>query len=327
MLKHSVTLSTLLAFTVMSAPTAAHAQPATKVFRVGYLAVEPAPSQYLEAFRNGLARLGYVEGRNITIESRFAEGKADRLPALASELAALKPDVIVTISGPAAQAARKAAGSLPLVIGVSGDPVEAGFVASLARPGGTITGMSYLQPELAGKRLQLLRELSPRAGRVAVLMNPNHAGENQDWREMETAARTIGITLQSHMMPASGDLTELFAAMTRDRADAIVMIPGPLTNTHRKQIADFGLKARLPIVGGWNDYAEAGALMSYGPSRRDISRRLASFVDRILKGEKPADLPVERPTKFELVLNLKTAKALGLTIPPSLLLQADEVIE
>jgi putative tryptophan/tyrosine transport system substrate-binding protein len=163
--------------------------------------------------------------------------------------------------------------------------------------------------------------------RVAVLMNPNHAGENQDWREMETAGRTIGISLQNHMMPANGDLTQLFAAITRDRAEAIVMIPGPLTNTHRRQIADFGLKARLPVIGGWNDYAEAGALMSYGPSRRDIARRLASFVDRILKGDKPADLPVERPTRFELVINLKTAKALGLTIPPSLLLQADEVIE
>jgi putative tryptophan/tyrosine transport system substrate-binding protein len=320
-------LVTFMLVAALAAPLAAGAQPATRVFRVGYLGFEPSPSPYLEAFRNGLARLGYVEGRNITIESRVAEGKADRLPALASELAALKLDVIVTISGPAAQVARKASAGVPLVIGVSGDPVEAGFVASLARPGGTITGISYLQPELAGKRLQLLREVSPKVGRVAVLMNPNHAGENQDWREMEIAARTIGVTLQNHAMPATGDLSELFATMTRDRAEAIVMIPGPLTNTYRKPIAEFGLKTRLPVIGGWDDYAKAGALMSYGPSRRDVSRRLASFVDRILKGDRPADLPVERPTRFELVINLTTAKALGLAIPPSLLLQADEVIE
>jgi putative ABC transport system substrate-binding protein len=317
----------LMAAAVLTAPLAAYAQPAPKVSRVGYLGLEESPSPYLEAFRTGLRRLGYVEGRNIMVESRFAEGRAERLPAVASELVGLKLDVIVAISGPAAQALRKAGMNVPMVIGLSGDPVEAGFVASLARPGGTMTGMTYLQPELGGKRLQLLREISPKVSRVAVLMNPNHAGENQDWRELETAARMIGVTLLNHMMPANSDLTEVYASIVRDRADAIVMIPGPLTNVNRKQIADFGLKARLPVIAGWREHAEAGALLSYGPSRRDVSRRLASFVDRILKGEKPADLPVERPTKFELAVNLKTAKALGLTIPPSLLLQADDVIE
>ena len=285
------------------------------------------PRLFLEAFRAGLRRLGYVEGKNIIIESRHAEGRAERLPALASELVGLKVDVLVAVSGPVARTARMASGSIPLVIGVSGDPVEGGFVASLARPGGNVTGISYLQPELAGKRLQLLREIAPKVTRVAVLVNPNHSGENQEWREMDAAAKTLGMTLVHHVMPVNSDLTDVFAAITRDRAEAIVMVPGPLTNANRKPIADFGLKARLPVIAGWSEHVEAGGLLSYGPSRRDTSRRLAAYVDRILKGEKAADLPVERPTRFDLVVNLKTAKALGLTIPPSLLLQADDVIE
>ena len=319
-------VSILLALT-MAAPLAISAQPATKVFRVGYLGSDPPPYTYFEAFRAGLRRLGYVEGQNIIVEGRHADGRADRLPALASELAGLKLDVIVAAGGPAAQAARKASGPIPLVVGVSGDPVESGFVASLARPGGTITGMSYLQPELAGKRLQMLREIAPKVTRVAVLVNPNHAGENQEWREMDAAAKVMGMTLVHHSMPANNDLTEVFAAITRDRAEAVVMVPGPFTNANRKPIADFGLRARLPIIAGWSEHVEAGSLLSYGPSRRDISRRLAAYVDRIVRGEKAADLPVERPTRFDLVVNLRTAKVLGLTIPPSLILQANEVIE
>jgi putative tryptophan/tyrosine transport system substrate-binding protein len=327
MLTLRLAASILLAL-VTAAPLAAHAQTApTRGFRVGYLGLESAPSPYLEAFRAGLRRLGYIEGQNMTIDARDADGKPDRLPAAAQELVGLKPDVIVAISGPAAQAARKAGPTLPLVVGVSADPVESGLAASLARPGRNITGMSYLQPELAGKRLQLLREIAPKVSRVAVLVNPNHAGENQEWREMDVAAKTLGLTLQYHHMPAPGDLTEIFAAITRDRAEAIVMVPGPLTNAARRPIADFGLKARLPVVTAWSEHAEAGALLSYGPNRRDIARRLAAFVDRILRGEKASDLPLERPTRFELIVNLKTAKALGLAISPSLLLQADEVIE
>ena len=320
----------LTAVTVVAPPAwllAAGAQPATKVFRIGYLGLEPSSSPYLDAFRAGLRRLGYVEGQNITIESRFAEGQANRLPALASELAALKVDVIVGRTSTVARAAKEASATIPIVVGVSGDPVEGGLVSSLARPGGNITGMTYLQPDLAGKRLQLLREISPRLTRVAVLMNRNHDGENQEWREMDTAARRIGVTLQNHLLPANNDLSEIFAALTTDRAEAIVVISGPMTFINRRQIADFGLKARLPVMAGWREHAEAGSLVSYGPSIRDVSRRLASFVDRILRGERPADVPVERPTRFELILNLKTATALGLTIPPSLLLQADEVIE
>ncbi len=317
----------LLAF-VMAAPVAAHAQTApARVFRVGYLGLESVPSPYLDAFRAGLRRLGYIEGQNITIDARDADGKPDRLPAAAQELVGLKPDVLVAISGPAAQAARRASPTLPLVVGVSGDPVASGFAVSLARPGRNITGMSYLQPELAGKRLQMLREIAPKVTRVAVLVNPNHAGEDQEWREMDAAAKTLGMTLQYHQMPAHGDLTEIFAAITRDRAEAVIMVPGPLTNGSRKPIADFGLKTRLLVITAWTEHVEAGSLLSYGPNRRDMARRLAAFVDRILRGEKASDLPLERPTRFELVINLKTAKALGLTIPPSLLLQADEVIE
>lgn len=315
----------LLAVPLLPPPT--HAQRTLRAPRIGYLALDSSPSPYFDAFRAGLRRVGYVEGQNITIESRFADGKADRLPALASELVNLKVEMIAGTSGPVAQAAKRASATIPIVVGVSGDPVEAGLVSSLARPGGNITGMSYLQPELAGKRLQMLREVSPKISRVAVLMNPAHAGEDQDWREMDRAANILGVALQRHMMPANSDLTAVFAAITRDRAEAIVMIPGPMTNLNRKPIADFGLTARLPVMAGWSEHAEAGSLLSYGPSRRDVARRLASFIDRILKGEKPADLPIERPTRFELAVNLRTAKALGLTIPPSLLLQADEVIE
>lgn len=235
----------LVAVAVLVVPLAPDAQTTPKMFRIGFLGLEPAPSPYLEAFRDGLRRLGHVEGRNITIESRFAEGKADRLPALASELAGLNVDVIVG-TGPAANAARKASPTIPLVIGVSGDPVEAGLVASLARPGGYITGMSYLQPELAGKRLQLLREISPKLTRVAVLTNPNHPGENQEWREMDMAAKTIGLTLQNHMMPAHGDLSQIFAVITRDRAEAIVLVPGPMTYVKK---AGRRLRAQGPPAG------------------------------------------------------------------------------
>jgi len=324
---HRLVASILIAVTVVAGHSALHAQPATKVFRVGYLGVETSPSPYLDAFRAGLLRLGYVEGQNITIEPRFAEGKAERMPVLARELAAQRVDVIVGITGGAVQAAMRATATTPLVVGMSADPVEAGFVASLARPGGNVTGMSYLQPELAGKRLQLLREIAPKVTRVAVLANPNHAGENQEVRAIDTAARTVGLILQHHVMPDTTDLSEIFAAITRDRAEAIVMVPGPQTNVNRKQVAEFGIKTRLPVVGAWSEYAEGGSLLSYGPSRRDVSRRLAAYVDRIIKGDKAAELPVERPTRFDLVVNLRTAKALGLTIPASLLLQADDVIE
>jgi putative ABC transport system substrate-binding protein len=319
-------LAGLAAFLV-ARPRAAAAQSPTKTFLVGYFGVEASPSPYLEAFRDGLRRLGYVEGRNVAIESRLAEGRAERLPALVSELIDRKVDVIVGITGGAAFVASKATTTIPIVVGVSGDPVEAGLVASFARPGGNITGMSYLQPELSSKRLQLLKEVVPKLTRVAMVANASHPGEGQEWRALEVAAKTLGVVMQKHMMPAQGELGELFGGITADRPDALMVVPGPITNVYRQQLAEFGLKSRLPTMAGWSEYVDAGSLLSYGPSRRDISRRLASFVDRVFRGEKPAQLPVERPTRFDMAVNLRTARALGITIPPSLLLQADHVID
>jgi putative ABC transport system substrate-binding protein len=318
-------LATLAAAAVVS-PRSSSAQPA-RVFRIGYLGIEPAPSPYLESFREGLRQLGHVEGRAFTIDARFADGKAERLAVFAAELVGQKVDVIVGITGGAAQAVRKSTTTIPLVAGFSGDPVETGLVASLARPGGNVTGMTYLQPDLATKRLQLLKDVLPKLARVTALANPDHAGESQEWRALDSAAKSIGVTIQRHMMPAHADLTDIFTTVTADRPDALVLVPGPMTNVHRRQLADFGIRTRVPVMAGWSEYADAGALVTYGPSRRDIARRLAGFVERIMKGDKPGDLPMERPTRFELVVNQKTARAIGVTIPSTLLLQADQVID
>jgi putative ABC transport system substrate-binding protein len=312
-------------FGVGSAPTAVAQQPA-KVSRIGYLSLESSPALYLEAFHDGLRRLGYLDG-SVVIESRLAEGRAERLAPLASELVALKLDAIVGADGGAARALSRATKTIPIVMGVSGDPVELGLAISLARPSGNVTGVTFLSPELAGKRLQFLREVSPKAAKVVVLTNVAHAGEEQEWKANETAARSVNVTLHLLPMPRGDDLAETFAAITRERADAIVAIAGPMTLRHRKQIAEFAIKTRLPLIAGWAEYADAGSLVSYGPNRRYAVRHLAYFVDRIVRGAKPGDLPVERPTRLELVINLRTAKALGVTIPPSLLLQADQVIE
>lgn len=311
----------------VASPPIAFAQPPAKVGRIGYLSLESSPALYLEAFHDGLRRLGYVDGGSLVIESRLAEGRTERLAALASELVALKLDVIVGADGGAARALSRATKTIPIVMGVSGDPVELGLAISLARPGGNVTGVTYLSPELAGKRLQFLREVAPKATRVAVLTNLAHAGEEQEWKANETAARSVNVALHLLPMPQSDDLAEVFAAITRERADAIIAIAGPMTLRNRKQIAEFAIKTRLPMIAGWAEYADAGGLVSYGPNRRHAVRHLAYFVDRIVRGEKPADLPVERPTRLELVINLRTARALGITIPSSLLLQADQVIE
>ncbi len=312
---------------LLAAPLAAGAQPAGKVARVGYLSLESSPALYPEAFHDGLRRLGYVDGRSIVIESRLAEGKTERLATLASELVALKLDANGGADGGSARALSRGTKTIPIVMGVSGDPVELGLAVSLARPGGNVTGVSLLSPELAGKRLQFLREVAPKATKVAVLTNRVHAGEEQEWKANETAARSVNVTLHIQSVPDSYDLAEVFGAITRERADAIVAIAGPMTLRNRKQIAEFAIKTRLPMIAGWAEYAEAGSLISYGPNRRYAVRHLASFVDRILRGAKPADLPVERSTRLELVINLHTAKALSVTMPASLLLQADQVIE
>jgi putative ABC transport system substrate-binding protein len=280
---------------------------------------------FLEALRQGLRSLGYVEGQNLAIEARWADGKLDRVADLTADLVRLNVDVIVT-QGPVVSGVKKTAGMIPIVFGFSGDPVEAGLVTSLSRPGGNLTGMTFLSLELAGKRLELLKELSPRLSRVAILANPQHPGERRDWQASQAAARNLGVELQYFQVRTSADFDDAFGKIVVERPGAIDAFPDALVMLHRTSIAAFAMKQRIPAISGWRDFAVDGNLMTYGPSLWDSFRRLGTYVDKILKGAKPSDLPVEQPTKFELVLNLKTAKALGLTVPQSVLLRADEVI-
>jgi putative ABC transport system substrate-binding protein len=318
---------------LLAAPFAAvTAQPREKVPRVGYLnpgsSSDPLRQRRLEAFRQGLRELGYVEGRNIAIESRWAEGKYDRYPALAADLVRSKVDVIVAQSGAATQAAQQATRAIPIVMSLVLDPVGIGLVASLARPGGNVTGTSFMAPDLVGKQLELLKELVPKVSRVALLLHPTNPGSAPYLREAEAAARSLGVRLQSLEARNPQEIDSAFAAMTRERAGALLIFPDSYFATQRRQIAELAAKRRLPAIhGGTLEYAEAGGLMVYSPNILDLERRAASYVDKILKGAKPADLPVEQPTKFELVINLKAAKALGLVIPPALRQRADHLIE
>ena len=312
-------------------PVAAEAQQAAKIARIGYLARNLAASPHLhEAFRQGLRDLGYVEGRNVVIEYRDAEGKLERLPALAAELVALKVDVIVAASTLAALAAKQATRTLPIVFAAAADPVASGLVTSLARPGGNVTGLSNLAPELVGKRLELLKQAVPGVSRVAVLWQPGALGERTEkdmLKGAEVAARALGVRLQFVEARGPADFDRAFSDMTRARAGALTVLPSAMFFSERRRLVDLAAKNRLPAVYPWREFVDAGGLMSYGPNLADLFRRAATYVDKILKGAKPGDLPVEQPTKFELVINLKTAKALGLTIPPSVLARADQVIE
>jgi putative ABC transport system substrate-binding protein len=281
----------------------------------------------LNAFRQGLRELGYVEGRSIAIEYRWGEGKYEQLPKLAAELVHLKMDVIVAMNAPAAEAAKQATKQTPIVIAVLVDPVTAGLVASLAHPDGNITGLSMISPELVGKQLELLKEVVPKISRVAVLGNPANPGTAPQLRAAKGAAQALGLRLQLVEARGPSEIDRAFAAMTRERAEAVLVLVDAMFGAQRERIAGLAAKSRLPAVSGIARHAEAGDLMAYGANRVDVYRRAAMYVDKILKGAKPGDLPIERPTKFELVINLKTAKALGLTIPPSLLLRADQVIE
>ena len=313
----------------------AEAQQSKKVPRVGYLlsgyapSLAPArPNSTVESFRQGLRELGYVEGKNIIVEYRYAEGKFERLPDLAAELVRLKVDVIVTGGTPAIRAVQHATKIIPIVMAIVGDPVAQGFVASLARPGGNITGFTNLSPDLGTKRLELLKEVSPKVRRVAVFQNAAQHGPAM--KEMETAAKFLRVQLQPLEVRGPDDLEMAFAAVTRERADALVTLPNTLLRMNartRIPIVEFTLKHRLPSMYEGSEYVEAGGLMSYGPDEMANVRRAAVYVDKILKGTKPADLPVEQPTKFELVINLKTAKQIGLTIPQSVLYRADKVIK
>ena len=309
----------------------AAAQPAGKVPRVGYLIAgshsDPQRQLLLEAFRQGLRELGYVEGQNIAIESRWAEGKDDRLPAFAADLVRSKVDVIVAQSGAATQAAQQATRTIPIVMSLSNDAVGSGLVASLARPGGNITGLTIIAPDLAGKQFQLLKEVVPKVSRVALLTNPDNPASALFLREVEAAARVLGVRLQTLETRNPQEIDSAFAAMTRERAGALLILPDVIFLSQRRQIAELATKRRLPSVYGVGEYAEAGGLMAYGANHIDLVRRAATYVDKILKGAKPADLPVEQPTKFDLVINLKAARAIGLTIPQEVLIQATEVIQ
>ena len=309
-----------------AAPVAADAQQPAKVPRIGWLRQISAPDPSYDAFRQGLRELGYIEGKNIVIEERWAEGKAERLPTLAAELVRLKVDVIVTASTPAIQAAQKATGTIPIVMAASGDPVGAGLVASLARPGGTVTGLSLLGPELDGKRLELLKAALPKLTRVAFLWDPGNRSLTLRFRELRGAARALDLSLQSIEVRHPNEIESAFATIAK-RPPGAVLIPAPMAFSYREQIAGFARKNRLPLMYDAREYVEAGGLISYGTNISDLYRRAATYVDKILKGAKPGDLPVEQPTRFEFIINLKTAKTLGLTIPRSVLSLADEVIQ
>jgi putative ABC transport system substrate-binding protein len=316
---------------LLAAPRASEAQQAAKVSRIGVL-MSPNPRR--EAFLQGLRDLGYVDGRNIVvdgrnivIEYRDSEGKPERLPALAAELVALKVDVIVTGSTPATVAAKQATKTLPIVFAAAGDPVMSGLVTSLARPGGNVTGLSLINPELMGKRLEHLKQVVPEVTRMAVLWAGRSGERAGNDKDAESAARALGMQLQFVEARSPADLDRAFSDMTRARAGALIVWGSNMFNNERTRLVDLAAKNRLPAVYPWREFVDAGGLMAYGANLADLFRRAATYVDKILKGAKPADLPVEQPTKFELIINLKTAKALGLTIPPSLLGRADEVIQ
>jgi putative tryptophan/tyrosine transport system substrate-binding protein len=316
----------VLASFVVVASHPVEAQKPGKVARIGFLALTSGATTQYEAFRQGLYSLGYGEGKNINIEYRAAEDRS-KLTELANELVQLKVDVIVA-QGAVRLPAKSATRTIPIVFGLSGDPVEAGHVATVARPGGNMTGVTLLALELVGKRLELLKEAVPRVSRVTVLANPEHPGEKRELEETRTAARSLGLTLQYVEVKTSTDFDKAFDAISREHADGLLVFPDILTMVHRQRIAEFATKSKLPSMFGWRVYVAAGGLISYGPDLEDIYRkRIAAYVDKILKGSKPAELPVEQPTKFEFIINLKTAKQIGLTIPPNVVARADKVIK
>ena len=317
-------LLTVFLFTI----SPVQAQEPTKTPSIGYLTGASLSGQLprTDAFRRGLREFGYVEGSNIVIEYRYAEGSLDRLPTLAAELVRLKVDVIVTVGSGSTRAAKAATVTIPIVMRQDSDPVGNGFVASLARPGGNITGLANLRPELSGKQLELLKEIVPRLSRVTALGSSTYPGIAQALKEIELAAGALGVKLQYLDVLSSKNIETAFRAAGKGRADAVLMVAGSVLLSQRTQIADLAVKSRLPAIYYDPQFVEAGGLMSYGVSFTDLDRRAATYVDKILKGAKPADLPVEQPKKFEFIVNLKAAKQIGLTIPPNVLVRADRVI-
>jgi putative ABC transport system substrate-binding protein len=297
--------------------------------RIGWISNDRSSgeSPFFEAFRDGMRALGYVEGRNVVIDARWGEGSNERLDQLAVELVKSNPRVIVTQGGPATYPVMRAGARMPIVFGFSGDPVEGKVVDSFARPGHNLTGVSFLSLELVGKRMELLKETIPSIRRVAILANPQHPGEQSEWRASQSAAKGLGLMLEYFQLPVSAKLEAMLPAIAKSRSDAMVVFPDAYMMRLAGRIAEFSDKNRTPAVSGWAQFAEDGNLMTYGPNLRESYRRLAYYVDRILKGTKPSDLPVELPKKFELVINLKTAKQIGITISPNVLARADRVIK
>jgi len=310
---------------LLAAPLGTEAQQAGKVYRIGFLRGGPPPESYLDAFQQGLRERGYVYGQNVVVELRTTDGSVDQLPQLAEELLRSKVDVILASAGPAALAAKKATTSVPIVFVGVVDPIGVGLVPSLGRPGGNITGLATNSEDFAGKRLELLKAIVPSLKRVAVLWHPANLTNPIQLKGAQVAARTLGVRLEPVSIQGPNDFESAGKAVRG--ADGLLFLESPLFTTHRARLAELAGKSRLPAIYGQREYVEVGGLMSYGPQFYDLYRRAALHVDKILKGAKPANLPVEQPTKFEFVINLKSAKALGLTIPPSLLARADEVIQ
>jgi putative ABC transport system substrate-binding protein len=319
----------LITATLLVYISPAEPQPPAKIPRIGYLSgTSPSTSpDRRNAFRQGLRELGYVEGKNIIIEYRWSEGKRERLPDLAAELVRLNVDIIVTTGPQATRPAKQATSTIPIVMAQDPDPVGNGFVASLAQPGGNITGLSSLAPELSGKQLELLMETVPKLSHVAVFGTLTNPGNAQSLREAELAAQAFGVKLQYIDILSPKDFETAFRAASKGHADAVLMIPGSVLVSQRAQLTDLAMKSRLPAIYPQPEFIEAGGLMYYGTNTPDLLRRAATYVDKILKGGRPADLPIEQPTKFELVINLKTAKQISLTIPPNVLARADRVIK
>ena len=309
---------------LLARPLSAKAQQA-KLARLGVLLYGTPDTDAFPVIRRGLAALGYVEGQNVHFEHRFAEGRPERLPDLASDLVRARPDLIIAAGGDVAPFATRATATIPIVMITSADPVQGGLVASLARPGGNVTGVTFVSSDLAGKRLQFLKEAAPGVTRVAVLWNPDHP--DGEFPATLAAGRSLGVHVQSLEVRRSDDFAGAFATASRERIEAVAVVSSRLMTLNRVQILDLAVQHRMLLVSGWGPWAAGGGLLSYGPDLEAVIRRSATYVDRILKGAKPGDLPVEQPTKFALVINLKTAKAVGLTIPPSLLQRADHVIE
>jgi len=317
-------LTWLVLSTLLAVPFAAKAQTASRVRHIGYLAATAGPSPFFEALKQGLRELGYVEGQNLSIDYRSSDDRA-QVAELAAELVKNKVEVIVG-QGPAARIASAATKTIPIVFGFSGDPIEAGLIESLARPGKNLTGMTFLALDLAGKRLELLKEAAPKIARVAILSNRTHPGEAGELKETQAAAQVLKIGIQYLVTTSADDFNRAFESMIKEKAQAMLTFPDATTLARSARLAEFAIKQRLPSIFGWKEYVEAGGLISYGPNLSDSYRRLAVYVDKILKGTKPTDIPVEQPTRFELVVNLKTAQQIGFVIPPNFLVRADRVI-